>query len=131
MCAGYFLCGKELCNLLSRECLFTCSPVRSVICGLEIVERVVEGRWPYLRPLLCPQSHSDEMGQLMQRCWSEDVNERPDFNQIKVLLRKNNRYLKHKSPHKHVTNWQKKKIFFFQHQDLWLKCICITYYLYS
>uniref|UniRef100_A0A8C1NNM9 Guanylate cyclase n=1 Tax=Cyprinus carpio TaxID=7962 RepID=A0A8C1NNM9_CYPCA len=57
----------------------------------EIIERVVEGRWPYLRPLLCPQSHSDELGQLMQRCWSEDINERPDFNQIKVLLRKNNR----------------------------------------
>uniref|UniRef100_A0A8C1NNF3 Guanylate cyclase n=1 Tax=Cyprinus carpio TaxID=7962 RepID=A0A8C1NNF3_CYPCA len=51
----------------------------------EIIERVVEGRWPYLRPLLCPQSHSDELGQLMQRCWSEDINERPDFNQIKVL----------------------------------------------
>uniref|UniRef100_A0A673HRD4 Guanylate cyclase n=1 Tax=Sinocyclocheilus rhinocerous TaxID=307959 RepID=A0A673HRD4_9TELE len=51
----------------------------------EIIERVAEGRWPYLRPLLCPQSHSDELGQLMQRCWSEDVNERPDFNQIKVL----------------------------------------------
>ncbi|KAI2652670.1 Atrial natriuretic peptide receptor 1 [Labeo rohita] len=57
----------------------------------EIIERVAEGRWPYLRPLLCPQSHSEELGQLMQRCWSEDVNERPDFNQIKVLLRKNNR----------------------------------------
>uniref|UniRef100_A0A671QW21 Guanylate cyclase n=1 Tax=Sinocyclocheilus anshuiensis TaxID=1608454 RepID=A0A671QW21_9TELE len=57
----------------------------------EIIERVAEGRWPYLRPVLCPQSHSDELGQLMQRCWSEDVNERPDFNQIKVLLRKNNR----------------------------------------
>uniref|UniRef100_A0A8C1JSQ5 Guanylate cyclase n=1 Tax=Cyprinus carpio TaxID=7962 RepID=A0A8C1JSQ5_CYPCA len=50
-----------------------------------IIERVAEGRWPYLRPLLCPQSHSDELGQLMQRCWSEDINERPDFNQIKVL----------------------------------------------
>lgn len=76
-------------------------------CGLEIIERVVEGRWPYLRPLLCPQSHSDEMGQLMQRCWSEDVNERPDFNQIKVLLRKNNRYLKHKSSHKQILTKKK------------------------
>ncbi|KAI4880037.1 hypothetical protein NFI96_019907, partial [Prochilodus magdalenae] len=57
----------------------------------EIVERVAEGRWPYLRPLLCTQSHSEELGQLMQRCWSEDVNERPDFHQIKVMLRKNNR----------------------------------------
>uniref|UniRef100_A0A8B9JI87 Guanylate cyclase n=1 Tax=Astyanax mexicanus TaxID=7994 RepID=A0A8B9JI87_ASTMX len=51
----------------------------------EIVEHVAEGRWPYLRPLLCTQSHSEELGQLMQRCWSEDVNERPDFNQIKVI----------------------------------------------
>uniref|UniRef100_A0A8B9JHB6 Guanylate cyclase n=1 Tax=Astyanax mexicanus TaxID=7994 RepID=A0A8B9JHB6_ASTMX len=57
----------------------------------EIVEHVAEGRWPYLRPLLCTQSHSEELGQLMQRCWSEDVNERPDFNQIKVMLHKNNR----------------------------------------
>ncbi|KAL6457541.1 hypothetical protein MHYP_G00345040 [Metynnis hypsauchen] len=57
----------------------------------EIVERVAEGRWPYLRPLLCSQSHSEELGQLMQRCWSEDVNERPDFHQIKVLLHKHNR----------------------------------------
>ncbi|KAA0710604.1 Atrial natriuretic peptide receptor 1 [Triplophysa tibetana] len=57
----------------------------------EIVKRVAEARWPYLRPLLCNQSHSDEIGQLMQRCWAEDVNERPDFAQIKVLLRKNNR----------------------------------------
>uniref|UniRef100_A0AAR2K1H3 Guanylate cyclase n=1 Tax=Pygocentrus nattereri TaxID=42514 RepID=A0AAR2K1H3_PYGNA len=54
----------------------------------EIVERVAEDRWPYLRPLLCSQSHSEELGQLMQRCWSEDVNERPDFHQIKVLLHK-------------------------------------------
>ncbi len=71
----------------------------SLFCDSEIIERVAEGRWPYLRPLLCPQSHSDELGQLMQRCWSEDVNERPEFNQIKVLLRKNNRYLTHKSAH--------------------------------
>lgn len=78
-------------------------PLLSVISVSEIIERVVEGRWPYLRPLLCPQSHSDEIGQLMQRCWSEDVNERPDFSQIKVLLRKNNRYLKHKSSHEQVT----------------------------
>uniref|UniRef100_A0AAR2JY99 Guanylate cyclase n=1 Tax=Pygocentrus nattereri TaxID=42514 RepID=A0AAR2JY99_PYGNA len=60
----------------------------------EIVERVAEDRWPYLRPLLCSQSHSEELGQLMQRCWSEDVNERPDFHQIKVLLHKHNRCLR-------------------------------------
>uniref|UniRef100_A0A674D1V6 guanylate cyclase n=1 Tax=Salmo trutta TaxID=8032 RepID=A0A674D1V6_SALTR len=58
----------------------------------EIVERVALGQWPYLRPSLCPQSHSEEVGQLMQRCWNEDVNERPEFHHIKLLLRKHNRY---------------------------------------
>ncbi|XP_026875547.1 atrial natriuretic peptide receptor 1 isoform X1 [Electrophorus electricus] len=57
----------------------------------EIVERVAEGHWPYLRPQLCAQSHSEELGVLMQRCWSEDACERPDFNQIKVMLHKQNR----------------------------------------
>ncbi|XP_053087241.1 atrial natriuretic peptide receptor 1 [Pangasianodon hypophthalmus] len=57
----------------------------------QIVERVADGRWPYLRPLLCTQSHSEELGQLMQRCWAEEPSDRPDFNQIKVLLRKHNR----------------------------------------
>ncbi|CAB1320901.1 unnamed protein product [Coregonus sp. 'balchen'] len=56
-----------------------------------IVERVALGQWPYLRPSLCPQSHSEEVGQLMLRCWSEDVNERPEFHHIKLLLRKHNR----------------------------------------
>ncbi|XP_076864517.1 atrial natriuretic peptide receptor 1 [Brachyhypopomus gauderio] len=57
----------------------------------EIVERVKEGRWTYLRPQLCAQSHSEELGLLMQRCWSEEASERPDFNQIKVMLHKQNR----------------------------------------
>ncbi|GAA6079562.1 atrial natriuretic peptide receptor 1 isoform X1, partial [Tachysurus ichikawai] len=57
----------------------------------QIVERVTDGRWPYLRPLLCTQSHSEELGQLMQRCWAEEPSDRPDFNQIKVMLRKHNR----------------------------------------
>ncbi|KAK3508281.1 hypothetical protein QTP70_019510 [Hemibagrus guttatus] len=57
----------------------------------QIVERVADGRWPYLRPLLCTQSHSEELGQLMQRCWAEEPSDRPDFNQIKVMLRKQNR----------------------------------------
>ncbi|KAF7686363.1 hypothetical protein HF521_015725 [Silurus meridionalis] len=57
----------------------------------QIVERVADGRWPYLRPLLCTQSHSEELGQLMQRCWAEEPSDRPDFNQIKVMMRKHNR----------------------------------------
>lgn len=57
----------------------------------EIVDRVVLGEWPCLRPTVDPQSHSPELGQLMIRCWAEEPTERPDFSQIKVLLRKQNK----------------------------------------
>uniref|UniRef100_A0AAQ5ZCB1 Guanylate cyclase n=1 Tax=Amphiprion ocellaris TaxID=80972 RepID=A0AAQ5ZCB1_AMPOC len=52
----------------------------------EIVDRVILGEWPCLRPTLDPQSHSPELGQLMQRCWAEEPTERPEFNHIWVLL---------------------------------------------
>ncbi|KAL2084551.1 hypothetical protein ACEWY4_020069 [Coilia grayii] len=57
----------------------------------EIIDRVALGEWPYVRPTVNPQMHSEELGQLMQRCWAEDPCERPEFSQIKVLLRKQNR----------------------------------------
>lgn len=57
----------------------------------EIVRAVIQGGVPPLRPSLCSQSHSEELGVLMQRCWSEEPSERPDFNTIKILLRKQHR----------------------------------------
>lgn len=60
-------------------------------CTTEIIDRVALGEWPYLRPTICLQSHSEELGQLMQRCWAEEPTERPEFNQIKLFL------CKHKS----------------------------------
>lgn len=57
----------------------------------EIVDRVVLGEWPCLRPALDPEVHSQELGQLMQRCWAEEPTERPDFNHIRLLLRKHNK----------------------------------------
>ncbi|XP_056237351.1 atrial natriuretic peptide receptor 1 isoform X1 [Seriola aureovittata] len=57
----------------------------------EIVDRVVLGEWPCLRPIIDTQSHSPELGQLMQRCWAEEPTERPEFNHIRVLLRKQNK----------------------------------------
>lgn len=57
----------------------------------EIVQVVRQGRTPPLRPALCSSSHSEELGVLMQRCWSEDPGDRPDFSTIKVLLRKQHR----------------------------------------
>uniref|UniRef100_A0A8P4KCQ3 Guanylate cyclase n=1 Tax=Dicentrarchus labrax TaxID=13489 RepID=A0A8P4KCQ3_DICLA len=54
----------------------------------EIVQAVVQGGVPPLRPSLCFHSHSEELGVLMQRCWTEELSDRPDFNTIKILLRK-------------------------------------------
>uniref|UniRef100_A0A673YE49 Guanylate cyclase n=1 Tax=Salmo trutta TaxID=8032 RepID=A0A673YE49_SALTR len=59
----------------------------------EIMDRVALGEWPCLRPAVNPQIHSQELGQLMQRCWAEEPTERPEFNHIKLLLRKQNRWL--------------------------------------
>nr|XP_057909724.1 atrial natriuretic peptide receptor 1 isoform X2 [Doryrhamphus excisus] len=57
----------------------------------EIVDRVVLGEWPCLRPTVDPHSHSPELGQLMQRCWAEEPTERPEFNHIRMMLRKHNK----------------------------------------
>ncbi|KAK5861662.1 hypothetical protein PBY51_017120 [Eleginops maclovinus] len=57
----------------------------------EIVDRVVLGEWPCLRPTIDSEIHSPELGQLMQRCWAEEPTERPEFNHIRVLLRKQNK----------------------------------------
>uniref|UniRef100_A0A7N5JIA4 Guanylate cyclase n=1 Tax=Ailuropoda melanoleuca TaxID=9646 RepID=A0A7N5JIA4_AILME len=57
----------------------------------EIVERVTRGEQPPFRPSLALQSHLEELGQLMQRCWAEEPQERPPFEQIRLMLRKFNR----------------------------------------
>ncbi|XP_028281644.1 atrial natriuretic peptide receptor 1 [Parambassis ranga] len=64
---------------------------RSSLTPKEIVQAVRQGDVPPLRPSLCFHSHSEELGVLMQRCWSEEPGERPDFNTIKILLRKQHR----------------------------------------
>lgn len=59
----------------------------------EIIERVTRGEQPPFRPSLDLQSHLEELGHLMQRCWAEDPQERPPFQQIRMMLRKFNRSL--------------------------------------
>ncbi|KAJ3598049.1 hypothetical protein NHX12_001563 [Muraenolepis orangiensis] len=51
----------------------------------KIVDRVVLGEWPCLRPSTDPQSHSPELGQLMQRCWAEEPTERPEESRKNIL----------------------------------------------
>ncbi|XP_029369285.1 atrial natriuretic peptide receptor 1 isoform X2 [Echeneis naucrates] len=57
----------------------------------EIIQAVCQGASPVLRPSLCFQTHSEDLGVLMQRCWSQDPGDRPDFSTIKILLRKQNK----------------------------------------
>ncbi|XP_038624938.1 atrial natriuretic peptide receptor 1 [Tachyglossus aculeatus] len=57
----------------------------------EIVERVSVGEQPPFRPWLGSQSPPEELGPLMQRCWAEDPNDRPDFQHIRLQLRRFNR----------------------------------------
>ncbi|XP_068188575.1 atrial natriuretic peptide receptor 1 [Antennarius striatus] len=57
----------------------------------EIIQAVCQGGASALRPSLCCHSHSEELGVLMQRCWSEEPSERPDFSTISVMLRKQHR----------------------------------------
>lgn len=59
----------------------------------EIIERVTRGEQPPFRPSLALQNHLEELGHLMQRCWAEDPQERPPFQQIRLMLRKFNRSL--------------------------------------
>lgn len=56
----------------------------------EIVQKVTNGQKPYFRPTTDISYHSEELGSFMERCWAEDIAERPDFNQIKILIRRFN-----------------------------------------
>uniref|UniRef100_UPI00398ED8EB atrial natriuretic peptide receptor 2 isoform X1 n=1 Tax=Pristiophorus japonicus TaxID=55135 RepID=UPI00398ED8EB len=57
----------------------------------EIVQKVRNGQKPYFRPTTDINCHSEELGNFMERCWAEDIAERPDFNQIKILIRRFNK----------------------------------------
>ncbi|XP_063002092.1 atrial natriuretic peptide receptor 1 isoform X2 [Elgaria multicarinata webbii] len=57
----------------------------------EIIERVKSAEHPPFRPSVNLPSSLEEVVLLMQRCWAEDPQERPDFQHIKGMLRKFNR----------------------------------------
>lgn len=56
------------------------------------MERVKSSERPPFRPSVNLACNLEEVVQLMQRCWAEDPQERPDFHHIKGMLRKFNRY---------------------------------------
>jgi atrial natriuretic peptide receptor A len=57
---------------------------------IEIVESVKSGS--LLRPTIEAGECTIEIGQLMKRCWLEDSNERPDFTDIRQIMRRINKY---------------------------------------
>ncbi|XP_041041023.1 atrial natriuretic peptide receptor 2 isoform X2 [Carcharodon carcharias] len=57
----------------------------------EIVQKVRNGQKPYFRPTTDINCHSEELGNFMEKCWAEDIVERPDFSQIKTLITRFNR----------------------------------------
>lgn len=59
----------------------------------EIIERVTRGEQPPFRPSVVLQNHLEDLGHLMQWCWAEDPQERPPFQQIRLVLRRFNRSL--------------------------------------
>jgi atrial natriuretic peptide receptor B len=57
---------------------------------IEIVESVKSGS--LLRPTIEAGECNIEIGQLMKRCWFEDPTERPDFTDIRQVMRRINKY---------------------------------------
>lgn len=57
----------------------------------EIVQKVRNGQKPYFRPTTDTRCHSEELTILMDGCWAEDPQERPDFGHIKIYMAKLNK----------------------------------------
>ncbi|XP_077202778.1 atrial natriuretic peptide receptor 2 isoform X2 [Paroedura picta] len=57
----------------------------------EIVQKVRNSQRPYFRPTVDTRAHSEELAVLMERCWAQELAERPDFAQIKIFIRRFNK----------------------------------------
>ncbi|XP_054842332.1 atrial natriuretic peptide receptor 2 [Eublepharis macularius] len=57
----------------------------------EIVQKVRNSQRPYFRPTIDTRAHSEELAVLMERCWAQELAERPDFTQIKMFIRRFNK----------------------------------------
>lgn len=55
------------------------------------MHKVCNSQPPYFRPTIDTRLHSEELAVLMERCWAQQLAERPDFAQIKAFIRRFNR----------------------------------------
>ncbi|KAL3231297.1 hypothetical protein MRX96_023345 [Rhipicephalus microplus] len=61
------------------------------LCPKEIVSNVQLGHKVPFRPLLEEDCCSEELAQMIRKCWAEDPAERPDFQTLKPLIRRLNK----------------------------------------
>lgn len=59
----------------------------------EIVQKVRNSQKPFFRPSIDTGVHSEELAVLMERCWAQEPAERPDFSQIKIFIRRFNKWV--------------------------------------
>lgn len=59
----------------------------------EIVQKVRNSQKPFFRPSIDIGVHSEELAVLMERCWAQEPAERPDFSQIKIFIRRFNKWV--------------------------------------
>lgn len=62
----------------------------------DIYRKVKNGQRPYFRPTLEMDSDdtetcSEELANMIKKCWSEEPMERPDFHSLKSIIRKINK----------------------------------------
>lgn len=57
------------------------------------MQKVHNSQRPYFRPTVDTRLHSEELGVLMERCWAQELAERPDFAQIKIFIRRFNKWV--------------------------------------
>ncbi|XP_066977790.1 atrial natriuretic peptide receptor 1-like [Macrobrachium rosenbergii] len=57
----------------------------------QIVENVKNGGYQPFRPSTEDEVAEEEVMQMMRRCWAEEPMERPDFHQLKTIIRRLNR----------------------------------------
>ena len=64
----------------------------------EIYRKTKDGERPYFRPLLLDpvdddDACSEDVANMIKKCWSEDPTDRPDFHALKGIIRKFNKYV--------------------------------------
>ncbi|ROT76824.1 Atrial natriuretic peptide receptor B, partial [Penaeus vannamei] len=57
----------------------------------QIVENVKNGGFPVFRPTIEDDTAEEELLQMIKRCWAEEPMERPDFQQLKTIIRRLNK----------------------------------------